>query len=113
MYQSIYYDFTDYSYYLRDDKKGWSHFNFKMLGFFQGQYGCNDAILFNSGGSANLAMLQALKNMGKLQDGDQVGFSALTWSTNTMPILQMGFVPVPLDCEVATLNVMSANLEGT
>jgi CDP-6-deoxy-D-xylo-4-hexulose-3-dehydrase len=56
-------------------------------------------------------MLQALKNMGKLQDGDQVGFSALTWSTNTMPILQMGFIPVPLDCEVATLNVMSANLE--
>lgn len=78
---------------------------------FAAYQGCNDAILFNSGGSANLAMLQALKNMGKLQDGDQVGFSALTWSTNTMPILQMGFVPVPLDCEVATLNVMSANLE--
>jgi CDP-4-dehydro-6-deoxyglucose reductase, E1 len=78
---------------------------------FASYQGRNDAILFNSGGSANLAMLQALKNMGKLQDGDQVGFSALTWSTNTMPILQMGFVPVPLDCEVATLNVMSANLE--
>jgi len=73
--------------------------------------GRSDAILFNSGGSANLAMLQALKNMGKLKDGDQIGFSALTWSTNTMPILQMGFIPVPLDCEVTTLNVMSANLE--
>lgn len=78
---------------------------------FAAYQGCNDAILFNSGGSANLAMLQALKNMGKLQDGDQVGFSALTWSTNTMPILQMGFIPVPLDCEVSTLNVMSFNLE--
>lgn len=78
---------------------------------FAAYQGRHDAILFNSGGSANLAMLQALKNMGKLQEGDQVGFSALTWSTNTMPILQMGFVPVPLDCEVATLNVMSANLE--
>lgn len=69
-----------------------------------------DAILFNSGGSANLAMLQALKNLGKLQDGDQVGFSALTWSTNTMPIIQMGLIPVAIDCELETLNVGSANL---
>jgi DNA polymerase elongation subunit (family B) len=29
MYQSIFYDFNDYSYYLRDDKKGWSHFNYQ------------------------------------------------------------------------------------
>lgn len=78
---------------------------------FAAYQGRSDAILFNSGGSANLAILQALKNMGKLKDGDQIGFSALTWSTNTMPILQMGFVPVPLDCQVSTLNVMSANLE--
>lgn len=80
----------------------------QKFALYQGRH---DAVLFNSGGSANLAMLQALKNMGRLNHGDQVGFSALTWSTNTMPILQMGFVPVPLDCEVATLNVMSANLE--
>lgn len=69
------------------------------------------AILFNSGGSANLALLQALKNLGHLKDGDKVGFSALTWSTNTMPIIQMGFVPVAVDCEPSTLNVMSYNLE--
>lgn len=68
------------------------------------------AILFNSGGSANLALLQSLKNLGKLKDGDKVGFSALTWSTNTMPIIQMGLIPVPLDCEPSTLNVMSTNL---
>lgn len=68
------------------------------------------AILFNSGGSANLALLQALKNLGKLKEGDLVAFSALTWSTNTMPIIQMGLVPVPLDCDPKTLNVMSSNL---
>jgi CDP-6-deoxy-D-xylo-4-hexulose-3-dehydrase len=68
-------------------------------------------VLFNSGGSANLAMLQSLKNLGLLKEGDKVGFSALTWSTNTMPIIQMGLVPVPVDCEIATLNVMSHNLE--
>jgi len=68
------------------------------------------AILFNSGGSANLVLLQALKNLGKLKEGDKIGFSALTWSTNTMPIIQMGLVPVPLDCDPCTLNVMSENL---
>lgn len=29
MYQAIYYDFSDYSYHLRDDKEGWSHFNYQ------------------------------------------------------------------------------------
>jgi CDP-4-dehydro-6-deoxyglucose reductase, E1 len=70
-----------------------------------------ESILFNSGGSANLAMLQALKNLGRLNEGDQIGFSALTWSTNTMPIIQMGMVPVAIDCEVNYLNVTSKNLE--
>lgn len=49
--------------------------------------GSADAVLFNSGGSANLAMLQALKNLGRINTGDKVGFSALTWSTNAMPII--------------------------
>lgn len=71
----------------------------------------SEAILFNSGGSANLALLQSLKNLGYLRENAHVGFSALTWSTNTMPIIQMGFIPVPVDCEPSTLNVMSRNLE--
>ena len=70
----------------------------------------NFATLFNSGGSANLALLQSLKNLGKLKDGDKIGFSALTWSTNVMPIIQMGFEPVPIDIDYNTLNVMSYNL---
>ncbi|TRX34890.1 DegT/DnrJ/EryC1/StrS aminotransferase family protein [Flavobacterium sp. ZT3R18] len=68
------------------------------------------AVLFNSGGSANLAMLQALKNLGKLKEGDKVGFSALTWATNTMPIIQLGMIPVALDCQPDTLNTMSNHL---
>jgi CDP-6-deoxy-D-xylo-4-hexulose-3-dehydrase len=68
------------------------------------------AVLFNSGGSANLAMLQALKNLGKLKEGDKVGFSALTWSTNTMPIIQLGMIPIVLDCQPETLNTMSDHL---
>ena len=78
---------------------------------FSQHQGRKESILFNSGGSANLAMLQALKNLGRLKDGDRVAFSALTWSTNTMPIIQMGMVPVALDCDPNTLNVMSHHLE--
>lgn len=73
--------------------------------------GVKAAVLFNSGGSANLALLQTLKNLGTLKDGDKVGFSALTWSTNVMPIIQMGLNPVPIDCEPTTLNVMSSNFK--
>jgi len=73
--------------------------------------GCKEAVLVNSGGSANLAIFQTLKNLGKLKDGDQVGFSALTWSTNVMPIIQLGLVPVPIDCDPSTLNVMSTQFE--
>ncbi|HNW44738.1 MAG TPA: DegT/DnrJ/EryC1/StrS aminotransferase family protein [Elusimicrobiales bacterium] len=76
----------------------------------QGRRHC---ILFNSGGSANLALLQALKNLGRLKDGDTVGFSALTWSTNVMPILQLGMKAVPVDCEAQTLNCMASNLAET
>ena len=75
--------------------------------------GSADAVLFNSGGSANLAMLQALLNRGKVKTGAKVGFSALTWSTNVMPILQLGMIPVAIDCSIDTINVMSANIIET
>jgi CDP-6-deoxy-D-xylo-4-hexulose-3-dehydrase len=68
-------------------------------------------VLFNSGGSANLALLQALKNLGVLAEGDRIGFSALTWSTNVMPIIQTGMVPVPVDCDPVRLNVTRETLE--
>jgi CDP-6-deoxy-D-xylo-4-hexulose-3-dehydrase len=70
----------------------------------------NEAILFNSGGSANLALIQSLKNLALLEDGSKIGFSALTWSTNVMPIIQMNMIPVPLDINIKTLNVSSGTL---
>jgi CDP-4-dehydro-6-deoxyglucose reductase, E1 len=73
--------------------------------------GRDEAVLFNSGGSANLALIQALKNLGRLRAGDRVGFSALTWSTNVMPLIQLGLVPVPIDIDPRTLNVMSEGIK--
>ena len=68
------------------------------------------AVFVNSGSSANLLLLQALLNIGRLQKGDEIGVSSLTWATNIMPIIQLGMVPVLVDCEVETLNISSATL---
>jgi len=67
-------------------------------------------VFVNSGSSANLAIIQSLLNLGRLKRGDLVGFSALTWSTNTMPIIELGLNAVPIDAELQTLNVSSSKL---
>jgi len=74
---------------------------------WQGRKYC---VMVNSGSSANLAIIQALLNLGKLKKGDYVGFSAVTWSTNVMPLIQLGLKVVPIDIELNTLNVSSKKL---
>lgn len=64
-------------------------------------------VFVNSGSSANIAILQALLNLGKLKRGDLIGFSSLTWSTNVMPIIELGLEPIPIDIEIDTLNISS------
>src|SRR3989304_4343525 len=70
-------------------------------------------VFVNSGSSANLAIIQSLLNLGKINPGDKVGFSALTWSTNTMPLLELGLNPIPVDVEINTLNVSSRTFKET
>src|SRR3989344_1898347 len=67
-------------------------------------------VMVNSGSSANLAITQALLNLGRLKKGDYVGFSAVTWSTNVMPLIQLGLKVVPIDVELDTLNASSNKL---
>jgi len=71
-----------------------------------------EGIFLNSGSSANLAVIQALLNLGKIKKGDKIGFSALTWSTNVMPLIQLGLEAVPVDIELDTLNVSSNKLQN-
>jgi CDP-6-deoxy-D-xylo-4-hexulose-3-dehydrase len=74
---------------------------------YQGRKHC---VFVNSGSSANLALIQALLNLGKITKGNNVGFSCLTWSTNAMPLIQLGLNPIPVDVELDTLNVSSNKL---
>ena len=67
--------------------------------------GRSHSVMVNSGSSANLVILQALLNLGRLSKGDRIGVSAVTWATNVMPVIQLGLVPVLIDVELETLNV--------
>ncbi len=69
------------------------------------------AVFVSSGSTANLVLVQALLNLNKLKKGQMVGFSALTWATNVMPLIQLGLSPIPIDCEIKTLNVSPDSLE--
>lgn len=70
-------------------------------------------VMVNSGSSANLILIQALMNNGKLKKGETVAVSALTWSTNIMPLIQLGLEVVLVDCEIDSLNVSVNNIKET
>ena len=70
-------------------------------------------VFFNSGSSANLAIIQTLMNLGYIKPGIFSGFSALTWATNPMPLIQLGLKAIPIDVEINTLNVSSKTLLQT
>lgn len=82
----------------------------KKFAKWQGRKYCT---FVNSGSSANLAIIQAMLNLGRIKVGDKVGVSTLTWSTNVMPLIQLGLKVVPIDVELDTLNVSSGLLKKT
>lgn len=60
-------------------------------------------VMVNSGSSANLLMLAALVEIGKLNPGDEVLVPAVSWSTSLFPVAQAGLVPVMVDVHPDTL----------
>ncbi len=77
---------------------------------FSAWQGRKHSVMFNSGSSANLALVQVLINLGKIKSGDSVGFSAVTWATNVMPLITLNLKPVPIDIELNTLNISLAQV---
>ncbi len=86
----------------------------QCLGFeraFAVKQGRKHAVYVANGSVANLLLIQSLLNQCLLKPGDKVGFSALTWPTNVMPLIQLGLEPVPIDCELSNLNVSPRQLQ--
>lgn len=74
------------------------------------------AVMVNSGSSANLLAMAALKNPIRtkgLKSGDHVAVPAICWSTSVSPILQLGCVPVYVDVRSETGNIDLNCLEET
>jgi len=63
--------------------------------------------MVNSGSSANLVLIQALKNLNILKKNDNVAISSLTWSTTVMPLIQLNLNPIPIDVNLDTFNCSS------
>lgn len=59
--------------------------------------GCRYSVFVNSGSSANLVMVNAMKQMRGWQDGDEILVPAVTWVTNVTPVMQCGLRPVFVD----------------
>jgi CDP-4-dehydro-6-deoxyglucose reductase, E1 len=78
---------------------------------FAAKQGRRHAVFVANGSVANLLLVQAMLNLGRFRRGDRIGFSALTWPTNVMPLIQLGLEPVPIDCSLGTLNVPPGELE--
>lgn len=80
----------------------------------QNFFGTRDFVLVNSGSSANLVSVATLVSPtieNHLRAGDEVITPALTFPTTLAPILQNGLMPVFIDCEVGTYNIMPDLLE--
>lgn len=75
---------------------------------FQNMFGkrfrTNFCHMVNSGSSANLVMISALKKNLGWQDGDEVIVSPVGFPTTIAPLVQCGLKPVFIDIEMDTLN---------
>ena len=66
--------------------------------------GSKYSLYVNSGSSANILLLSAVKEKYGFKNGDKVLVPACTWSTNISPVLQTGFQPVFADINLNSLS---------
>ena len=71
---------------------------------FSKRFGVKHAHMVNSGSSANLVMITALKKHMNWQDGDEVIVSPVGFPTTIAPLVQNNLKPIFIDIELETLN---------
>ena len=79
---------------------------------FAAYVGAKHAVFVNSGSSANLIALfsaadpvRGARKPARIEPGAEVIAPALTWATTIWPIVQVGAVPVLVDCDPQTLQM--------
>ena len=69
------------------------------------------ALMVNSGSSANLVMITALKKLYDWKDGDEIIMSSVGFPTTYSPVIQNKLNPVFIDIEMDTLNFDVTKIE--
>jgi CDP-6-deoxy-D-xylo-4-hexulose-3-dehydrase len=67
--------------------------------------GCRYCVYVNSGSSANLILISALKELRGWRDGDEILVPAVTWPTTVTPVIQFGLKPVFVDANLTDLSL--------
>ena len=67
--------------------------------------GTRYSVYVNSGSSANLLMLYALMESGRISPGDSVVVPAISWATDLAPVIQLGLNPILCDINFKDLSV--------
>lgn len=71
---------------------------------FSKKFGFDHSVMVNSGSSANLVMIAALKKYFEWEDGDEIIVCACGFATTVAPIVQNGLTPVFVDIDWQDLN---------
>lgn len=71
---------------------------------FSDYIGCKHCVFVNSGSSANLAMIYALKLSGRLKN-NKIVIPAISWATSASPGIQLGFQTIICDVELNNFSV--------
>ncbi|ARV59281.1 hypothetical protein BZZ01_12170 [Nostocales cyanobacterium HT-58-2] len=71
---------------------------------FSKQFNIKHSVMVNSGSSANLVMVGAVKKYLEWQDNDEIILSVVGFPTTLAPILQHNLKPVFIDIELNSLN---------
>jgi CDP-4-dehydro-6-deoxyglucose reductase, E1 len=72
--------------------------------------GSKYSVFVNSGSSANLLMLYALRVLNKMKN-NKVCVPALCWATDLSPVLQFDMEPLLIDCNLDNLSIDLKHLE--
>jgi len=73
--------------------------------------GSRYAVFVNSGSSANLLLVNTLKELQGWQPADEIIVPAVTWPTTVTPVMQCGLTPVFVDANVTDLGMDYSEVE--